>query len=97
MAKVSRKVMEIEEKDFYKNVNTKDDFSLVEIPTEEDLCLPLLPHSYRMRDVEVELLGEPLDRVLLFCRKRKEGVDGRVCVGEYSVSLERWVDIGRYP
>ena len=64
---VARKVMQIEERDFYNDLVTAEDFSLFCSPRPQDLSLPTLPESYRLRDVEVVLSGDPMDRILLFC------------------------------
>ena len=91
VACVARKVMEVEERGFYKGV--ADDFPLASIPLLQDLSLPVLPEEYRMRDVEIVLSGAPLDRILLFCkRKEGDGGDCRVLVAEYDVYLRRWTD-----
>ena len=89
---VARKVMQMEERDFYKNVHTEDDFSLPSSPRPQDLSLPTLPESYRIRDVEVVLSGDPMDRILLFCVQRQEGIDCRVLISVYSVHLQCWID-----
>jgi hypothetical protein len=89
---VTRKVMEIEERDFYKDVDTADDFPLPSSPRPQDLSLPTLPESYRIREVEVVLLGAPMDKVLLFCKQKQEGLDCRVLISEYNVHLQHWID-----
>ena len=89
---VARKVMQMEESDFYKDVDTADDFSLLSSPRPQDLALPILPESYRIRDVEAVLSGDPMDRILLFCVQRHEGVDCRVLISVYSVHLQCWID-----
>ncbi len=91
---VARKVMETEERDFYKDIDTADDFSLPSSPSSQDLSLPTLPESYRIRDVEVVLSGEPLDRILLYCKQEQEGMDCRVLLSEYNVHLRCWIDGG---
>jgi hypothetical protein len=90
---VSRKVMEIEEREYYKNIDTADDFPLSSYPSPRDLSLSPLPESYRIRDVEVVLLGEPMDKVLLFCRQRQDSMNCKVCIGEYHVQSQRWIDV----
>ena len=89
---VARKVMEIEERDFYKDVDTADDFPLPSSPRPQDLSLPTLPESYRIREVEVVLSGAPMDKILLFCKQEQEGIDCRVLISEYNVHLQRWID-----
>jgi Fungal specific transcription factor domain len=90
---VSRKVMEIEERDYYKDVDTADDFPLSSSPRPRDLSLPPLPESYRIRDVEVVLSGDPMNKVLLLCRQRQDGMDCKVRIGEYHVPSQRWMDV----
>lgn len=92
---VARKVMEMEERDFYKDVDTADDFSLPSSPRPQDLSLPTLPESYRIRDVEVVLSGDPMDRILLFCKQKQEGMDCRVLISKYNVHFQFWID-GRH-
>ena len=92
---VAKKVAEVEERDFFDNLGTDDKFALHAIPTEQDLEVsfsPLLPGAYRLREVEVVLPGAPMDRILLFCKKRIDGIDCRVLLSEYSVHLQRWND-----
>ena len=92
-ARVSRRVMEMEERDFYKDMDIVDDFPLSSSPGPRDLSLPPLPDSYRIRDVEIVLSGDPMDKVLLFCRQRQDGMDCRGCIGEYHVPSQRWMDV----
>jgi hypothetical protein len=89
---VARKVMEIEERDFYKDVDTADDFPLPSSPRPRDLSLPILPESYRIHEVEVVLSDAPVDKILLFCKQKQEGIDCRVLISEYNVHLQRWID-----
>jgi hypothetical protein len=91
-ARVARKVMEIEEKDFYKDFNTVDDFPLSSFPSPQDLSLPTLPESYRIREVEVVLSGTPMDKILLFCKQKRKGIDFRVLLSKFNVHLQRWTD-----
>ena len=89
---VARKVIEIEERDFYKDVDTAGDFPLPSSPRPQDLSLPILPVSYRIREVEVLLSGAPMDKILLFCKQKQEGIDCRVLLSEYNVHSQRWID-----
>ncbi len=87
--------MELEERDFYKGTDlAADDFPLSSLPRPEDLLsLPTLPESYRIRDVEVVLSGEPMDTISLFCKRREQGgADRRALLSEYSVRLQYWSD-----
>lgn len=89
---VARKVMDVEERDFYKDLDKADDFSLSSSPRPRDLSLPTLPESYRIRDVEMVLSGDPTDKILLFCKQKQEGMDCRVLISEYDVHLQCWID-----
>ncbi|KAF2470426.1 uncharacterized protein BDR25DRAFT_369610 [Lindgomyces ingoldianus] len=64
-ARVARKVMEIEERDFYKDVELKDVFPLSSSPEYQDLSLPTPPQSYRIQEVKVVLSDGPMDSVML--------------------------------
>jgi hypothetical protein len=92
-ARVSRKVMEIEERDYYKEIDTADDFPLSSIPKLRDLSLPPLPEPYRILDVEVRISGEPINKVSLLCTQRQGAIDNRCCIGEYDMPSQRWMDV----
>ncbi|KAJ4320137.1 hypothetical protein N0V84_006024 [Fusarium piperis] len=89
---VARKVMEMEEGDFYQGLDLQDDFAVETLPQPQDLALPLLPESRRLNEVELELSGAPMDRMLLFCKQQQHGVKRRALVSQYSVLLQLWVD-----
>ena len=91
-ASVARKVMNVEERDFYKDINGVDDFLLPGLPCVQDLSLPTLPDSYRIRELEVVLSGAPMDRILLFCKQSQEGIGHRVLLSEYDTHSQSWVD-----
>ncbi|EEA26305.1 conserved hypothetical protein [Talaromyces marneffei ATCC 18224] len=91
MATVARKVMEIEERDYYQDINPLDDiFSLTSSPTPWDLSLPTLPESYRLRGVETVLSGCPVNRVLLLCKQKQGMEDRKIQIGEYDILTQRW-------
>lgn len=92
MAVVARKVIEIEERDFYKDLNPQHNtFSLTSSPTTCDLSLPTLPESYRLRGVEIILSGCPVNRVFLLCRQKQGMQDRMIKIGEYDISSQRWI------
>lgn len=68
---VAQKVMEMEEGDFYEDLDTADDFSLSSSPGLRDLSLPVLPLSYRIHEVDVVLSDDPMDSIFLFCRRKQ--------------------------
>jgi hypothetical protein len=87
---VARKVMNIEERDFYKDIDTDDEFQLSCTPLPRDLTLPKPPDSHRMREVEMVLSGAPMDKILLFCKQEQNGLDCRVLMSEYTIHLQQW-------
>lgn len=89
---VARKVMEIEEGDFYDAVEKDDDFPLDSAPQAGDLSSPKLPESRRIREVEMELSGTPLKEVSLFRKQDQRGVCRKVLVSTYDVLSQRWLD-----
>lgn len=90
---VVRKVVEVEERDFYTGIGVDGDSSFDSPSQPQNSRFPILPQSYRLREVEMVLVGSPMDRILLFCRREQEGVDCRVLVSEYDVGLQRWADV----
>lgn len=92
MAVVARKVMEIEERDYYQDINPLDNiFSLTSSPTSWDLSLPTLPESYRLRGVETVLSGCPVNRLLLLCKQKQGMEDRNIQIGEYDMLTQRWI------
>ncbi|KAI0447302.1 hypothetical protein F4803DRAFT_364958 [Xylaria telfairii] len=86
-ATIARRVVEVEEGDYYKSFEIMGD-------DPRESSLPPLPECYRLRDVEAVYSGEPFDKVSLFCRRKHSGDDEqRVCIGQYEVGLQRWVDM----
>jgi hypothetical protein len=67
---VARRVMKIEEGDFYKEFDVFDDFSLDSSPELRKSSLPNLPQSCRMYEVKAILSDGPADTVLLYYRKQ---------------------------
>ncbi|KAH6991129.1 hypothetical protein BKA56DRAFT_610688 [Ilyonectria sp. MPI-CAGE-AT-0026] len=89
---IARKVMEIEERDFYRGVDIDDEFPLSSCPTPRDLSLPLIPDSYRIHGLEVVLHGDPMESIFLFREPNQEGRTGKVLISEYNISSQCWVD-----
>ncbi|KAF4627657.1 hypothetical protein G7Y89_g10501 [Cudoniella acicularis] len=89
---IARKVMEIEERDFYGDMQEADDFYFCSHPEERDFLLPVLPDLYRVRDVQVLLPDDPTGNIILSC-KRRRGEDGglEVLVMEYDVISQSWL------
>ncbi len=78
-AHVARKIIHLEEGDFYAAVDPVDGFPplLASHPSPQHPSLPPLPESRRIRDVEVVLAGDPRRHRRLALRPRK-GPNGRV-------------------
>ncbi|KAK0643687.1 hypothetical protein B0T16DRAFT_187807 [Cercophora newfieldiana] len=91
-ARVARKLMEIEEGDFYQDLDAMDDFSLTRSPGPQELLLPVLPEERRIREAEVIFSGAPMDRILLYCKQRIGGSEARVLLSEYDVASQQWTD-----
>lgn len=89
---IARKVMEIEERDFYRDVDIDNEFPLSSSPTPRDLSLPLIPDSYRIHGLEVVLHGDPMESIFLFCKPNQEGRTRKVLISEYNVSSQCWID-----
>lgn len=65
----ARKVMEMEESNFYKEFEAADDFLLGSSPTWQDLTLPTLPQANRIHEVRLELSDGPNDTIPLVYRQ----------------------------
>ncbi|KAF4456526.1 putative transcriptional regulatory protein C15D4.02 [Fusarium austroafricanum] len=89
---VAKKVVEMEEGDFYQGVDLNDDFSLNTPMRDVDYQFPLIPKSQRVSEVEAELSGAPMDKILLYCKREQEGINRRTLVSEFNVSEQGWVD-----
>lgn len=89
---VARKVMEMEERNFYRDVEKADDFLLSSSPGLRDLSLPILPQSYRIHEVKVVLPDGPMDSVLIFCRQNMTSGDWKIISKEYHTLSQCWID-----
>jgi hypothetical protein len=83
LAFVARKVMEIEEGDFYQLLDAVDDFPLDRPPGHGDILFPPLPEPCRLADVEVSLLGDPVGTISILCNPSGHGRDRKICVASY--------------
>lgn len=89
---VAREVVRIEEADFYDNTGALDDFSADAGPAGLDLELPVLPESYRARDVRIGLPEDPFGTLSLSLMRRWD--DGRyeTIRRDYSLTSQCWRD-----
>ncbi|KAI8951753.1 hypothetical protein F4801DRAFT_261378 [Xylaria longipes] len=86
-AAVAKRAIEVEEGDYYKSFEITGEGS-------RESSLPTLPECYRLRDVEAVYSGDPFDKVLLFCRrKQSDDNERRMCIGQYEVGSQSWVDV----
>ncbi|KAK2928777.1 Zn2-C6 fungal-type DNA-binding domain [Fusarium oxysporum f. sp. vasinfectum] len=72
---VAKKVVELEEGNFYGGVEVGDDFQLNTPMRDLDYQVPLLPESRRMSEVEAELSGAPMDKILLSSNVRRAAAE----------------------
>lgn len=70
---VARKVMEIEERGCYTNVELNEGFALGNSPSVEDLSLPALPQENRLCEVKVALPEGPTEDIVLSYRHTQDG------------------------
>lgn len=89
---IARKVMEIEERDFFKDIHMANDFHFSSAPEERDFLLPTLPDSHRIHEVQVLLPDDPLENIVLVCRQRQDENRWKVSMSEYYVLSDCWVD-----
>lgn len=92
-ARVARRVMELEEGDFYDGMNVAEGLSPESYPQPQEATLPPLPRASRLVDVQLAFLGDPVDKVSLLGKRHLDGVVGKVCVGEYHLRSERWTGV----
>jgi hypothetical protein len=86
---VAKKVMEIEERDFYANLGIDDDFAFDSAPKERDFLLPTLPEEYHMHDVQVALPEDRMGKIVLsFCQ------EGKDYFWEFDLVSNFWIDRG---
>ncbi|CEL05093.1 hypothetical protein ASPCAL06213 [Aspergillus calidoustus] len=93
---IARRVVAFEEGDFYDvldidsgRLRTEKSGSRLASRGEGNADEPLLPESCRIRDLEVRMEGDPVEKVVLFAAW--DGVEGTVCMGEYNVHEQCWV------
>ncbi|TPX12572.1 uncharacterized protein E0L32_000749 [Thyridium curvatum] len=90
---VAKKVMEIEEGDFYPaEVYILDDFDAVSLPQEWNLTLPVLPESRRIHDLDIELPEDPLGQVAISGKIRREDGREEAFIKTYNFARQWWID-----
>ena len=91
-AAVARKVMDIEEREFYRDADASQDFDLFSTATDQELAIPILPEEYRINKVNVALPDSPTGRLRLTCSQRGEPGPSRIIVREYDLPSQRWLE-----
>ncbi|KAH8659277.1 hypothetical protein BGZ60DRAFT_382395, partial [Tricladium varicosporioides] len=89
---IVRKVIEVEERDFYEKFDTDDNFPLTSSPSPSELLLPKLPEAYRIQELEVILSGSPMDKILLFGKQNQNETSIRKPISQYDACTQRWTD-----
>jgi hypothetical protein len=90
---VARKVMEMEEKDFYRGFDALDRFDISSSPEVWDLSVPTIPRCYRLHDVKVDLPNGELDSVVMSCKHEKISGKQEMVVKRFYPSLNCWLDL----
>jgi hypothetical protein len=84
--------MEIEERDFYKHVDTADDFFLCSVPEAQDLTLATLPDSYRVHGIEIDLPDGPRENLVLRYTQKQNGGAWKILQKDFNVLQHHWID-----
>lgn len=83
---IARKVIEIEEKNFY------NDFALTSASISHELSLPALPQSYRIHEIEVVLPDSLKDSVLISYKEKQSDDEWKLFVKEFNLPRQCWID-----
>lgn len=92
IACVARKFIAAEGGDLYSDIVEGDvpmPYDFVEAEVSDSLPLP---DSCRLREVEVVLLGAPMETINVFCKRLKDGNWHRVMLSEYHIPSQCWKD-----
>ncbi|KAL7623119.1 hypothetical protein AAE478_006799 [Parahypoxylon ruwenzoriense] len=86
MAAIAKEVVIIEESGFYNSSNITDENDFTQFP--------ILPESYRLHDVEVELPEDYGGKAMLKCRRGANHFDWEVLTREfvYDIQTQSWVN-----
>ncbi|KAJ8129471.1 hypothetical protein O1611_g4160 [Lasiodiplodia mahajangana] len=90
---IVREVMRIEEGDYYEDFEKDDKFTIVSIPTDEDLTLPPLPDHRRIYNIRVGLPEHSMGVLTLEYEKKQEyGIGTHRRKRCYDLQVRHWVD-----
>lgn len=93
ISSVAEEVVRIEEGDFYEGTSAADEASFYSASDKPDILQPVLPESYRMHDVKIELPEDYAGTVTLKCTRGLEDCTQEVITREfvYNESAQRWM------
>ncbi|KAE9375937.1 hypothetical protein N431DRAFT_370905 [Stipitochalara longipes BDJ] len=91
---VAKKVMDIEERDFYQDLHTNEDFGFCTPPREEDFLIQVLPDEYRLHDVHVLLPDDSQGKIVLSCMRKQDDGGSVMLINEYDMLSQLWSDGG---
>ncbi|KAI0394299.1 hypothetical protein F5Y17DRAFT_428451 [Xylariaceae sp. FL0594] len=90
---VARKIVRLEEGSFYDEFSRYDNFSDTDIPTEEDLMLPVLPDCCRLYNVQLQLPEDPVGVLTLEYDIKEKDAKGFERKGRrYHLQARCWSD-----
>ncbi|PVH78747.1 hypothetical protein DL98DRAFT_533652 [Cadophora sp. DSE1049] len=92
MACVARKVVSMEEADFYQDIDKYGRSMQPELWSPLRKHLPPLPDFHRLRELEVVLSGAPLQNIMLFSKRQHDNFQNRVLLSQYDIQSGCWKD-----
>ncbi|KAI1205167.1 uncharacterized protein F4807DRAFT_444211 [Annulohypoxylon truncatum] len=97
ISSIAEEVVKIEEGDFYEGVAATDEASFCSASDKLEVLQPVLPESYRIHDVKIELPEDYAGTVTLRCTRGLEDSNEEVITRDfvYNESAQRWVIKGR--
>ncbi|KAF2971285.1 hypothetical protein GQX73_g2275 [Xylaria multiplex] len=91
---IAKEIIRIEEGDYYRGFDIDDRFSLVSIPTEQDIALPPLPDHRRLYNIRVGLPEHSMGILTLEFEQRRDNVkDADRISRRYDLQARCWVDV----
>ncbi|KAI1113564.1 hypothetical protein F5Y14DRAFT_209172 [Nemania sp. NC0429] len=91
---IAKEVTRIEEGDFYRDLDTDDQFATGSVPTEQDITLPPLPDDRRMYNLRIGLPEHPMGVLTLEYELKRRDQSGRDKKKRYyDLQARRWGDV----
>ncbi|KAI1394300.1 uncharacterized protein F4822DRAFT_387855 [Hypoxylon trugodes] len=93
IASIAQEIVRIEEGDFYTDCDVANEAASVDDGSNADSKEPVLPESYRLHDVEVELPESYAGIATIKCKRRLDGDIWEVITRDfvYNVPTQSWV------